>query len=73
MENVVYILGVGFSAPLGLPVISNFLEKAHDIYEEHREEYPNFEKVFQSIKKKLACIALVYDADLITLKRYYPF
>jgi hypothetical protein len=26
MEKVVYILGTGFSAPLKLPVISNFLD-----------------------------------------------
>lgn len=26
MEKVAYILGAGFSAPLGLPVMSNFLD-----------------------------------------------
>ncbi len=31
MENVVYILGAGFSAPAGLPTISNFLLKAKDL------------------------------------------
>ena len=25
MEKVVHVLGVGFSAPLGLPLISNFI------------------------------------------------
>ncbi|WP_175406349.1 hypothetical protein [Bacillus sp. FJAT-27264] len=28
MEKVVYILGAGFSAPLGIPVMSNFIMKA---------------------------------------------
>jgi len=32
LEKVVYLLGAGFSAPLGLPVMSNFLEKSKDIY-----------------------------------------
>ena len=31
-ENVVYILGAGFSAQFGLPVMSNFLEKSKDMY-----------------------------------------
>lgn len=64
MDNVVYILGAGFSAPLGLPVISNFISKAHDIFQDHRDLYPNFEDVFKSIKNRLASIALVYKADL---------
>jgi hypothetical protein len=32
MKNVVYVLGAGFSAYAGLPVMSNFIEKAKDIY-----------------------------------------
>lgn len=31
-EKVVYILGAGFSAQFGLPVMSNFLEKSKDMY-----------------------------------------
>ena len=31
MEEVVYFLGAGFSAPFGIPVMSNFLEKSRDI------------------------------------------
>ena len=37
MERVVYLLGAGFSAPLGLPVMSNFLEKSKYMYFEESE------------------------------------
>jgi len=32
MERVVYILGAGFSAPLGLPVMNDLMIKAKDLY-----------------------------------------
>jgi hypothetical protein len=32
MKNVVYVLGAGFSAYAGLPVMSNFIDRAKDIY-----------------------------------------
>jgi len=28
MQNIVYILGAGFSMPFGLPIMSNFIDKA---------------------------------------------
>ena len=31
-DRGVYIVGAGFSAPLGLPVMSNFLMKSKDMY-----------------------------------------
>lgn len=34
-EKIVYVLGAGFSAPLGLPLISDFLLKAKDCYYNH--------------------------------------
>lgn len=52
IEKVVYILGAGFSAPLGLPVMSNFLEKSKDIYfgsTSPERDYPHFTKVFNTI------------------------
>lgn len=41
-EKVVYILGAGFSAPLGLPVMSNFLVKSKDLYFSDTEKYKRF-------------------------------
>jgi len=54
MKNrIVYILGAGFSAPLGLPVMSNFLELSKDIYfstEDNSNEFLHFKKVFDTIR-----------------------
>ena len=32
MNRVVYVLGAGFSAPLGIPIVRSFLEKSKDLY-----------------------------------------
>jgi len=44
MENVVYILGAGFSAPLSLAVISNFLMKSKDMYFSDPERFQHFQR-----------------------------
>jgi len=51
MANVVYLLGAGFSAPLGLPLIRNFLEKSKDQYESDPKRFTHFESVFETIRK----------------------
>lgn len=48
-EKIVYFLGAGFSAPLGLPVMSNFLLKSKELYFSDPERYQSFESVFQMI------------------------
>jgi len=61
-EKVVYILGAGFSAPLGLPVMSNFISKARILYNEDRERYNHFLEVL-----KMAEIAIAknyFETDL---------
>ena len=50
-ENIVYILGAGFSAYAGLPVMSNFLTKSKDIYFENPEKYKYFEDLFKEFDK----------------------
>lgn len=64
MDNVVYILGAGFSAPLGLPVMSNFITMAKDLYEKNKKKYQHFGKVLNSIRERLAYVSWVYDTDL---------
>ena len=32
MEKITYVLGAGFSAPLGIPVMRDFLTKSKDLY-----------------------------------------
>ncbi len=47
MDNVVYVLGAGFSAPLGLPVTSNFMEAAQDMYIAEPARYGHFREIFE--------------------------
>lgn len=63
MEEVVYITGAGFSAVAGLPVMSNFLEKAKDIYLRNPEEYEHFQQVIDYIND-LSFIKNYYKSDL---------
>lgn len=51
MEKVVYILGAGFSAPMGLPVMSNFIFKAKDMFFANPKKYSYFEQVFAEIDR----------------------
>lgn len=66
-EKIVYIIGAGFSAPLGLPVMSNFLEKAKDMYFGAEERYPHFKSVFDTIKTMSVC-KNYYSADLFNIE-----
>lgn len=67
MEEVVYIIGAGFSAVAGLPVMSNFLEKAKDIYLREPETYAHFKSVIDYIND-LSFIKNYYSADLFNIE-----
>jgi hypothetical protein len=67
MEKIVYVLGAGFSAPLGLPVMANFLERAKDQFAEKPTEFPHFEKVFETIDR-LSVSKNYYNADLFNIE-----
>src|SRR5688572_21987361 len=62
MERVVYILGAGFSAPLGLPVVRNFLFRAKDLFFQNPEGREYFREVFEEIDR-LAKIKHFFDSD----------
>jgi len=49
MKRVVYLLGAGFSAPLGIPIMSEFIRKSHKLRREH-SEFAYFDDVFKEIK-----------------------
>jgi hypothetical protein len=51
IENVVYILGAGFSAPTEMPVMSNFLDKSKDMFSLDPETYSHFSNVFNTIDR----------------------
>lgn len=48
-EKIVYILGAGFSAPMGIPVVSNFLIRSKDLFFTDPDRYGNFQRVFDTI------------------------
>ena len=70
-ELVVYLLGAGFSAPLGLPVMSNFLEKSKDLFflegklSKDQREY--FKNVFQAIHD-MSVVKNYYTTDLFNIE-----
>lgn len=67
MEKIVYILGAGFSAPLGVPVISNFLIKARDLYFKDKEKYKHFESVLSEISKMHSAMSH-FNLDLYNIE-----
>jgi hypothetical protein len=67
MDKVVYILGAGFSAPLGLPVMSNFLVKSKDLYFSDTQRYRQFQEVFRTIDK-LSVVKNYFSSDLFNIE-----
>lgn len=67
MERVVYILGAGFSAPLGLPLMWNFLVKAKDMHSADPEKYRHFERIFNQINS-MGVAKSYYEADLFNIE-----
>jgi SIR2-like domain len=68
MQRIVYVLGAGFSQPLKLPVMSDFIEKARDLYDINRNEYKHFSKVLNRIQDKLSFVKNFYVADLYNIE-----
>jgi hypothetical protein len=67
MENVVYILGAGFSAPLGLPVMKNFLSMSKDMYSTNPDAYKHFNDVFSRIERLNKC-KTYFETDLLNIE-----
>jgi hypothetical protein len=67
MEKIVYILGAGFSAPLGIPVMSNFLSKAKDLFVSNPTDYKHFKNVFDTINH-LSSTKNIYTSDLSNIE-----
>jgi len=67
MERVVYLFGAGFSAPLGLPVMSNFLVKSKDLFFQGNHKFSHFQGVFDTISD-LSVIKNYFDADLFNIE-----
>jgi hypothetical protein len=67
VERVVYILGAGFSAPLGLSVMSNFLEKSRDAYSADQLKYRHFARVFENVRA-MSYAKNYYACDLFNIE-----
>ena len=67
MERIVYFLGAGFSAPLGLPVMNNFLETSKDLYFSDPKKFKHFKKVFDTIKD-MSMSSDYYNTDLFNIE-----
>lgn len=66
-ENVTYFLGAGFSAPLGLPVTSNFIEKSKDLYALHPESLLHFSQIYKTLDE-ISKIKNYFHADLFNIE-----
>lgn len=68
MEKIVYILGAGFSAPLGLPVMSNFLQKSKDQYFEQPAKYAHFNNIFEQEWDRVHKASNYYETDVFNVE-----
>lgn len=67
LKNVVYIVGAGFSADLGIPTVGNFYQYARTLYVSNRQRYKHFDEVFRYVQD--ASVAMNYlDADLFNIE-----
>lgn len=67
MERVIYLLGAGFSAPMGLPVMSNFLTRSKDLHANDPKQFAHFAPVFKTIRD-LSYAKNYYNADLFNIE-----
>ena len=66
MERITYILGAGFSAPLGLPVVRDFVSKSKDLFADPLR-FRHFRYVFNAIKR-LSVIKNYVTADMYDIE-----
>src|SRR3982751_5823621 len=67
MSHIVYVLGAGFSAPLGLPVMRDFLLKSKDMFAADPKGYASFRNIFALISQ-MGSIQSYYQADLFNIE-----
>jgi len=67
LDNVAYILGAGFSAPLQIPVTARFMEAASDIHRGGDPKYGYFADVFR-LARELSAVKSYLKADLLSIE-----
>ena len=63
-DNIVYVLGAGFSAPLGIPVISDFYYKPYDMYLSEKERNDEYFRTVRDIIKEVGKVKTYMNFDL---------
>jgi len=66
-ELVVYLLGAGFSEPLGLPVMGTFFEKATDMLRLNPDRYEYFKEVI-ALRDRFAAVRSYFKAELLNIE-----
>jgi len=66
-ENILYILGAGFSAPVGLPVMSNFIFKAKDLFAREPEKFAYFREIFKEMDRMSKAKSFI-EYDLLNIE-----
>jgi hypothetical protein len=66
-EKVVYFLGAGFLAPMGLPVMSDFLIRSKDLFLSEPDRFRHFEEVFRTIDEMHRAKSH-YNVDLFNIE-----
>lgn len=68
MENIVYVLGAGFSVPFGLPNMKNFLSNSKDILKNNKsDKYDYFEEIIYAINS-IANIKNYINSNLFNIE-----
>jgi SIR2-like protein len=67
MHRITYLLGAGFSAPLGIPVMANFLERAKDQFYGDKQRFAHFEGILDTIARMHVANSY-YRTDLFNIE-----
>lgn len=67
VDRVVYLFGAGFSAPMGLPLMNDFLVKSKDMFAESPDRYSHFSGVFDAINR-MSVIKNYLNTDLSNIE-----
>jgi hypothetical protein len=67
VARVVYLLGAGFSQPLGVPVMSDFIIQSKNLYFGDRADRALFGEVFDRIDR-LHKVKSFFEADLFNIE-----
>ncbi len=68
-EKIVYLLGAGFSAPLGLPVMKEFYGKSHELRRQRPNEFKYFDQVFEFVRRTGEVSGYYKSTDVLNIEQ----